>query len=430
MSPQDVTLVIAAGGKSKRMGEDKRFLEIGGETMLERVMRKGMEVPFAERMLSVAAEDSSFAENNRASSECLPSPLPSPLTRPSPLWEGGFSKSEFRQFYRIVFDERRDCGPAESLRRALQEASSEWVLFVSADQPFLALDILMEQLIKNLYQAERSQPIQQPPSMRGEGRESGGGSSSKPCMDSISKIQAAVPSTTHRQYLAALYHKSLLPTITNAIASGERRLGAIIPADRTAFVDIPLSAHPASIFFNVNTPADLALARGRAANEARNVPIVTITAPCSNTGKTTFLTRLLPRLAADGIRAGVVKGDAHGYQLDTAGKDSARFAAAGAEAVAVVSPTGFFIEQRTSERRSLLGVAEKFENVDVVFIESRVHGAFPAITLWRGIGDKTPSDIAVAQFTSEVNDQEGSIHTYDINDVDTAVKLVRFLCNV
>ena len=92
MSPQDVTLVIAAGGKSKRMGEDKRFLEIGGETMLERVMRKGMEVPFAERMLSVAAEDSSFAENNRASSECLPSPLPSPLTRPSPLWEGGLLK--------------------------------------------------------------------------------------------------------------------------------------------------------------------------------------------------------------------------------------------------------------------------------------------------------------------------------------------------
>ena len=429
MTPQDVTLVIAAGGRSQRMGEDKRFVEVGGETLLERILEKGMEVPFAERIVSVAKkEERSFADNNRNKNNVLPSPHPLPLSWPSPLGEGGFGKSEFRQSYRIVSDEKDNCGPAESLRCALKAATTEWVLFVSADQPFLDLPLLMKQLTSNLFQEERNAPNQQPPSMRGEGRVSGGGSSSKPCMDSVPRIQAAVPRTDHRQYLAALYHKSLLPNLTSAISAGERKLGAIIPPDRTSFVSFPSSTHPAALFFNVNTPADLLLARGRAANAARRVPLVTITAPVSNTGKTTFLTRLLPRLRADGLRVGVVKGDAHGYQLDTAGKDSARFAEAGAEAVAVVSPSGYFIEQRTAERKSLLDVAEKFENVDLVLLESRAHGAFPALSLWRGKGEKTPPDIAVAQFTSELDGQAASIHQYDINDIDSAGKLVRFLC--
>lgn len=365
MKPQELTLVIAAGGKSSRMGKDKRFLELDGETLLERMMKKGRELPFARRVLSVAEQDGRICE----------------------LAE--------RFHYQLVSDEFADCGPAESLRRALCVATTQWILFVSADQPFLDLSVLLAQLC----------PATQ-------------------------DVVAIVPETQRRQYLAGLYHKSLLPELTRGITNGERRLHTLIPEAHTQFISFPPSTHPDVLFFNVNTPADFLLAQGRVANEGRNVPVVTITAPASNTGKTTFLERILQRLSDDGIRAGVVKGDAHGYQFDPEGKDSARFLASGAEAVAVVSPDGYFIEQRTAARRDLLDVAAKFDGVDLVLIESRAHGTFPALAIWRGLGDKTPPDIAVAQFTSEPDAEHPPVPVYDINDIDAAVKLVRFLCNM
>ena len=55
----------------------------------------------------------------------------------------------------------------------------------------------------------------------------------------------------------------------------------------------------------------------------------------SGTGKTTYLERLIAELKRRGLRLGVIKHDAHEFQLDREGKDSWRFARAGADAVAV-----------------------------------------------------------------------------------------------
>ena len=55
----------------------------------------------------------------------------------------------------------------------------------------------------------------------------------------------------------------------------------------------------------------------------------------SGTGKTTYLERLIAALKARGLRVAAVKHDAHRFELDREGKDSWRFARAGAEVVAV-----------------------------------------------------------------------------------------------
>ena len=182
-------------------------------------------------------------------------------------------------------------------------------------------------------------------------------------------------------------------------------------------------------FFNANTPADMQLARGRLANSRRETPLVTVSAPVSNTGKTTFIERLIPRLRARGIRVGVVKGDCHGYQVDVAGKDSWRFARAGADAVAVVSPAGDFIERRTEKRASLLAVAAKLEGVDLVLIESRNHGAMPKLSLWRGLGEPVIDAETVALFSSDLAVQaaDGAVHRYAIDDMAQAEEIVCFL---
>lgn len=124
-------------------------------------------------------------------------------------------------------------------------------------------------------------------------------------------------------------------------------------------------------------------------------------APESGTGKTTFIERLIKIFAAQGIQVGVIKSDAHSFQLDTAGKDSFQFQTAGARSVAVVSPKSWFIIQRVDGRADFANVARQMAGVDLILTESRTHGTCPAISLWRGRGSVIADETVAAIFTSE-----------------------------
>lgn len=54
------------------------------------------------------------------------------------------------------------------------------------------------------------------------------------------------------------------------------------------------------------------------------IPVLTFTA-YSNTGKTTYLEKLIPCLKSAGLRIAVIKHDAHDFQADIEGKDSWAF---------------------------------------------------------------------------------------------------------
>jgi molybdopterin-guanine dinucleotide biosynthesis protein B len=61
----------------------------------------------------------------------------------------------------------------------------------------------------------------------------------------------------------------------------------------------------------------------------------------SGSGKTRLVVRLIGELKRRGLRVAAVKRCSHGFSLDTEGKDTADFAAAGADGVAMVSPDGW-----------------------------------------------------------------------------------------
>ncbi|MFH2003029.1 MAG: molybdopterin-guanine dinucleotide biosynthesis protein MobB, partial [Planctomycetota bacterium] len=52
-----------------------------------------------------------------------------------------------------------------------------------------------------------------------------------------------------------------------------------------------------------------------------------------NSGKTTLVEQLIPKLQGMGLHIAVVKSDAHGIDVDHQGKDSDRFYKAGADVV-------------------------------------------------------------------------------------------------
>lgn len=358
MDFSDISLLVIAGGKSSRLGQDKRWVTFDGISALEHLLRKAVVEPFAKRYLCVEAADERL------------------------------QKLAAQYDLEILIDENKEQGPIEGLRRGLSSMPTKYALAVSCDMPLYTF-AMARPLLRLVKDGDK----------------------------------AVVPVAGGRQQpLASLYHRDLANVFAEAMQRGERKLGAILANVEHR----QLVLEPEAAFFNINTMADLRLVRGRLANEKRTVPVVTISAPVSNTGKTTFIEKLIPELKRAGYHVGVVKGDCHGYNVDVEGKDSDRFSKAGAESVAVVSPNGYFIQHKTEERADLMDVASQLVDVDLVLLESRNHGVAPKISLWRGMGEVQIDDDTVALFTSEPKDSK-EIYTYDINDVQHAVEVVRFL---
>ena len=110
------------------------------------------------------------------------------------------------------------------------------------------------------------------------------------------------------------------------------------------------------------------------------IPVLTFTA-YSNTGKTTYLEKLIPCLKSAGLRIAVIKHDAHDFQADIEGKDSWRFAQAGADIVAVASKRQFALFQYSSF--DLSAIITQIHNVDLILTEGYKHEHFPKIAIYR-----------------------------------------------
>ncbi|MPZ23144.1 MAG: molybdopterin-guanine dinucleotide biosynthesis protein B [Dehalococcoidia bacterium] len=97
----------------------------------------------------------------------------------------------------------------------------------------------------------------------------------------------------------------------------------------------------------------------------------------SNSGKTTLILRLIEALNGAGLTVGAVKDDPHGHAtVDTPGKDSWRFRAAGAEVVQVVGPTTATFQGGEAGRRLWL---QAFADCDIVIGEGFKGGLLPRI---------------------------------------------------
>ncbi len=124
----EVTGVLLAGGKSRRMGEDKRYLVVGEETLIERglsVLRSTF-----QEVLVVIAQGS------------------------PPL----------RVDAKVVRDLVPECGSLGGLYTGLMQAATPWIFVVACDMPFLdqaiiaqftsrraAADIVMAKLAARLH---------------------------------------------------------------------------------------------------------------------------------------------------------------------------------------------------------------------------------------------------------------------------------------
>ncbi len=147
-----------------------------------------------------------------------------------------------------------------------------------------------------------------------------------------------------------------------------------------------------------------------------SIPYVTIVGK-SGTGKTTVLEKLVPELVQRGLRVAVVKHHAHTTPIDNSGKDSARFAQAGADLVVVASPVEMARFERTDHELKLAEIVERITNVDLILTEGFKREPAPKIEVSRAETSETllasPEELIAVVTDHALN---LNIPTFDLDD--------------
>lgn len=155
---------ILAGGRSRRMGRDKASMVVGGVTLLERTVAT-LQAVCDEVMVVVAR---------------------------------GGAPAELPPDVRIIVDRLPDAGPLGGLEAALAAATHELVVVVAVDMPDLSGAVLAAQLAM---------------------------AESHPDLEAITLPRHGFPGG---EPLHAVYRRVALPRVTAQLASGERRMGAML----------------------------------------------------------------------------------------------------------------------------------------------------------------------------------------------------------
>lgn len=161
------------------------------------------------------------------------------------------------------------------------------------------------------------------------------------------------------------------------------------------------------------------------------VPLVCIVG-ASDSGKTTFLEKLIPLIRDRGYRVGTIKHDAHGFDMDREGKDTWRHRAAGAQTIAISSPVQVASIRSTSHELNLEEVvARYFWQEDLILTEGYKRSNYPKIEIFRSAIESKPICGPEDHLIAIVTDDETSLEapSYRFDEVSKVADLIeeRFL---
>jgi len=161
------------------------------------------------------------------------------------------------------------------------------------------------------------------------------------------------------------------------------------------------------------------------------IPIICIVG-ASNSGKTTYLEKLIPALTQRGYRVGVIKHDAHAFEMDHEGKDTWRHRRAGAQTIAISSPTQVASIRTTDHELGLEEIVPRyFWQEDVVITEGFKRSTYPKIEIFRSAIEEKPICEANDNLLAVVTDDPVAIDvpTYSFAQVSAVADLIenRFL---
>lgn len=369
-----LSLLILAGGKSSRMKKDKSQLPWQDSTTLTHMLTNSYVYPFERTVISA----------NRI---IEPQELPDFIRKKTKQREHTTEYIHLSDKRRlsVVSDLYTDCGPLGGMEAAMRLYPSDCWLILAVDLPFYDFSRLTALLAAD-----------------------------------TPEYDAVIPVINGRENpLAALYKGRVYEKIRTALADGDYRVRKIYNK-KAAFIDeTPYARH----YLNMNTPIAYKEALACAANQSRPVPVVSITAETSGTGKTHLTTQVIKELSDQGYKVGYVKSTHHMPSGPKQSSDTDLATRAGAVCTALI-PDG-------PEKKCSIEHAAFSMPVDLVLIESRRHGLFPKLlVLPPEAGAAEGDNETVALVTRRKDTNSVYFNTLHVDNISALAKYIKLLANL
>jgi molybdopterin-guanine dinucleotide biosynthesis protein B len=151
----------------------------------------------------------------------------------------------------------------------------------------------------------------------------------------------------------------------------------------------------------------------------------------SGSGKTTLITKIIPRLAARGLRVSTLKHAHHGFDLDQPGKDSFMHRAAGATEVIVSSSKRWAVlhELRDEPEWNLPDLVAKLSPVDLILVEGfKRDPLVPKLEVHRVANGKPllyPEDPSIVAIACDGAIVAPPIPNIDLDDIEAVADAVQ-----
>ncbi len=145
--------------------------------------------------------------------------------------------------------------------------------------------------------------------------------------------------------------------------------------------------------------------------QKQSLPVPTISVVgFSGSGKTTLIEKLIPAFKDKGLRVGVIKHDAHDFEIDHKGKDSYRFFHAGADGVVISSEQKMASVIATKKSEDIYNLIEKyFLKYDLVLTEGYKKSSLPKIIVTRDLLTQETLDLFSGELLAVATDRQQEI---------------------
>lgn len=114
----------------------------------------------------------------------------------------------------------------------------------------------------------------------------------------------------------------------------------------------------------------------------KNTPIVSVVG-YSNSGKTTFVVKLIAELKSRGYKIATIKHHHSDYETDAPGKDTWKHAQAGSDTVILAGPQKICMTEYLSRELTLDEIAARINDVDLIITEGFKKERKPKIEVFR-----------------------------------------------
>lgn len=138
-----------------------------------------------------------------------------------------------------------------------------------------------------------------------------------------------------------------------------------------------------------------------------------------NSGKTTLITQLIPKLVEKKLKIATIKHDGHGFTADIEDTDSFRHKTAGAYATAVFSNSKYMLVKDVPDCSEGI-IIQSFPEADLIFLEGFKNSDYPKIEIVRS--DNSSASVCDPQtlvaLVSDLPFAAANVPVFGLNEID------------